>query len=670
MFSVQYPLLFSPFTVREMTLWNRVVMPPMGTNFAPASGEMTPPHIRYYERRAMGGCGLIIVENANVSFPEGGNGTTQLRLDHDRLIPRFYELCEAVHRHGARIALQINHAGASARQSLTGAQPVSASDVPSRKGGDKPRPLSREEIDAIVLRYGEAAARARQAGFDAVEVHAGHGYLLNQFLSPFMNRRTDEFGGTPENRSRLARMVLEEVRHRVGPRFPVFLRISADEMVPEGNSLDDTIALLEFFHAEADVIDVSAGLAASVHYQLDSCDLPDGWRSYMAKAVRQALGKPTLATGNIRSPRAAEAILAGRDADLVGIGRGHIADPDWADKTLCGKEETIRACISCNIGCASHRNAHCRPIRCTVNPDVVASGSVAEPSSPETLNVVVVGGGTAGLEAACTAAEAGCITFLIEKRASLGGLAEDIASIPDKERVGAFPCYLRKRAASLGNLFVFTGTDATPELVERFKPDLVVNATGAIPLLPPIPGLAENVDAAGGRVFSIAGLLARLHEIPHDLAGKRAVIVGGGAVGIDVAEMLAPRNAAVTVVEMLPDIGSDLEPVGRARMEELFAKHNVTIRTGTALAQVNPRAFAVTGPKGEKEELPFDFGFVCLGMKARSPVLAELEERLRPGGVEFVAVGDAVRAGRIIDGVAGGRNILETLKRMQRLRSQ
>ena len=366
-----YKHIFEPLTIRRMTMKNRIMMTPMGTNYGEQSGEMSFLHINYYEQRARGGTGLIMVENANVDYPLGSNGTTQLRIDHDNYLPRLFKLTETVHKHGACIGIQINHAGASAQSARTQMQPVSASDIPSKAGGEIPRPLEKEEILQIVKKYGQAAKRAQAAGFDTVEIHAGHSYLISQFLSPLTNHRTDEFGGSAENRARFARMVLEEVRAQVGPHFPIFVRISADEFLEGGNTLEDTLDYLQYFQEEADVIDVSAGLNSSIQYQIDANYLPDGWRSYMAKAVKERYGKPCVTTGNIRNPQVAEDILARGDADIIGMGRGLIADPDWVNKVEFGDVCDIRKCISCNIGCAGNRIGINRPIRCTVNPAVL-----------------------------------------------------------------------------------------------------------------------------------------------------------------------------------------------------------------------------------------------------------------------------------------------------------
>ena len=250
----EFNSLFQPLEVRRCVIPNRIVMTPMGTNYADDSGQMNDMHINYYKQRAAGGAGLIIVENVCVDYPSGSNGTTQLRLDKDCYMPALYRLTETVHKYGTKIAVQINHAGASAVESRIGMQPVSASNLPNKKGGAAPRPLTKDEIMTIVKKYGEAAKRAQNSGFDAVEIHCGHSYLISQFLSPLTNNRTDEFGGSTENRARFASLILKEVRAQVGPFFPIIVRISTDEFLKGGNTLEDSLELLEYFQEEADFI--------------------------------------------------------------------------------------------------------------------------------------------------------------------------------------------------------------------------------------------------------------------------------------------------------------------------------------------------------------------------------------------------------------------------------
>lgn len=659
----KYQHIFSPMTIRHMTVKNRIVMMPMGTNFGEQNGEMSFLHINYYEQRAKGGTGLLIVENASVDSPQGSNGTTQLRIDSDNYIPRLYKLCENVHKHGACIAIQINHAGASAMSSRIGMQPVSASDVPSKEGGEIPRPLTKEEILNIVRKYAEAARRAQICGFDAVEIHAGHSYLISQFLSPIYNKRTDEFGGSAENRTRFARMILEAVRKQVGPHFPIFLRISADELMEGGNTLEDTLAYLECLEKEVDVFDVSCGLNGSIQYQIDANYLPDGWRSYMARAVKEKFGKPCIAVGNIRHPQIAEEILAKGDADFIGMGRGLIAEPEWVNKVEYGNECDLRSCISCNIGCAGHRIGLNQPIRCTVNPAVNSGEDYMKHKIKKPCNVVVIGGGTAGLEAACTAAEVGCTTFLIEKKAELGGLASVISKIPDKKRLGEFPQYLIRRAEKLHNLFVFCNTQATTELVKSLNPDIIVNATGSEPTLPPIRGLHDLVDKEDSHVATVLKMIERIPEYPEHMEGRKVVIIGGGAVGLDVMEFFTERGARVSMVEMFPMIGNGLDPVSRCDIHAKLKKYQVEQMVNTMLQEVRNDRFIVKTPQDEIKELPFDYGFICLGMKASTPVLKELEEIFSDTNVEIINIGDSKRARRIIEGTEEGRNILSVLER-------
>ena len=277
-------------------------------------------------------------------------------------------------------------------------------------------------------------------------------------------------------------------------------------------------------------------------------------------------------------------------------------------------------------------------------------------------NVVVIGGGTAGLEAACTAAEVGCTTFLIEKQDHLGGLGYEISKIPDKKRLRDFPDYLIQRANRLRNLIVFTNTEATVPFVKMLKPDFIINATGSTPLLPPIQGLKENMDAKGSKVTGILGMISNISSYPEDMNGKKVCVVGGGAVGLDVVEFFAKRGADVRIVEMLQVVGKDLDTVTKIGTYDMLEKHNVDVMTSTALMEVHKDHFVVKR-NDALENLDFDYGFVCLGMRAYAPVLNELKEAFNSDEVEIMNIGDSVRARRIIDGVAEGRNVLNALKK-------
>ena len=650
--------LFEPYTVKSMTLRNRIVMTPIGTNFAEHTGEVNERIIDYYKQRAKGGTGLITIEAASVYSPQGASGSYQLRIDHDNYIPGLYRLCESIHDCGSKISILLNHAGSVANGKMTNIQPVSASYIPSRVGGDIPRALTTDEIYTIVDKFAEAAKRAVTAGFDAVEIQAGHGYLLNQFLSPTTNDRTDEFGGSKENRARFTTLVLKAVRETVGENIPIFLGISADELAEGGNTLDDTLEIVEYFKDYVDVFDVSAGLTCSIQYQYDADYLPDGWKSYMSKSIKEKTGKPCQTSGNIREPEVANRILEDGEADLIAIGRGLIADPEWVNKVQFGNTDDINRCISCNNGCTATLGDE--PIRCSINPALISGSLYKDKKLKKPCNVVVVGGGTAGLEAACTAAEVGCTTFLFEKNDHLGGLAVEISKIPDKKRLRDFPDYLVHRASKLTNLFIFKGQEATLPLIKALHPNIIVNSTGSNPLLPPIKGLHDHIDKEGSKVASITGMINHLADYPEDCTGKKVVVVGGGAVGLDVVEYFAPKGAEVSIVEMMSQIGKDLDPVSKCGTNTLMREHNVNQMTETALCEVKADSFTVK-VDGEEKDLPFDYGFVCLGMRANAPVLDEIREAFADTNVEIINIGDSVRARRIIDGVQEGHNILNVL---------
>lgn len=656
--------IFSPLKLRGVTLPNRVVMMPMGSDFAGTNGELSDEHIKYYELRARGGTGLIIVENVCIKYPEGSNGTTQLRMDKDCYIPRLYTLTESLHRYGACVGVQINHAGASAMQSRIGMQPVSASNLPSKPGGEIPRPLTKAELEEIAKDYGAAAKRAVNAGFDLVEIHAGHSYLISQFLSPTMNNRSDEFGGSPENRARFCRMVIDEVRSAVGAAVPISLRLSTDELVENGNTLDDCLQYLEYLNEGVDVFDTSCALNQTIQYQIDANYLEDGWRSYMASAVREKFGKPTIAMGNIRDPRVADSIIANGDADLIGIGRGLIADPDWCNKARSGDVQDIRKCISCNTGCVGNRIGGNKPLRCAVNPDLINGEAYKKLKVKKPCKVSVVGSGTAGLEAACTAAELGCEVTVYEKKAYAGGLAVEISKLPAKSRLADFPAYLLHRAEGLPNLSLRLNTEANAKMLAADGPDIVVNATGSVPLLPPIAGLHENLSDKNSKVYSILDLIDSVNDFPEQMSGKRIAVIGGGAVGLDVVEFFAPRGTDTTIVEMAPVIGRGLDASSLSGSRECIAKHNVKVLVNTVLKTVKPDCF-VLERDGELFELPFDYGFICLGMKAYSPIWDELQEEFDDKSTELLNIGDSLRARRIIEGTDSGRHmVLRTLERL------
>lgn len=664
-----FSAIFQPITIKRTTIKNRIVMPPIGTNFATLSGEFVDDHLQYYEQRAKGGTGLIILENVCIDYPYGTNGTTQLRIDNDQYIPGFYRFTERMHKHGATVAVQINHAGASAYFGrLNGLQPISASNVPSKTGGNAPRPMSVDEIHYVVKQYGIAASRVQRAGFDAVEIHAGHSYLLSQFLSPLFNKRTDEFGGSVENRSRIVRMVIDEIRKSVGPNFLIMLRFSADDFIEGGNTLEDTLEILEYLTDEVDIFDVSAAQNDTLFMQIDQMNLPDGWRSYMAKAVKEKFNKPTITSGNFRDPKIIAQTLEDGHADFVVMGRGLIAEPYWVEKVKNNELDTLRRCISCNIGCADHRIAKSKPIRCTVNPDIISYEDYKRYQVSQPLNVVVIGGGSAGLEAAASAAEVGCNVSLYEEKPFLGGLSSIISRFPYKRRIADLPKFLINRLNKLPNVKVHLNTKATPEMVASHQPDLVVAATGAKALLPPIKGLHEQLSQKERKVFSIFDLMDNF-EYFTNIPDKKIVVIGGGAVGLDVVEYFSENKAkSSTIVEMQSALAKDLDVIGRLSMMKMIEDNNVNVMLETTLQEVKEDRFVVRR-KGQIEELEFDYGFVCLGLTPVTQFIDEFREHADQHNYVFQQIGDSKQARKLIDGMREGRDIIAAIQSIERTKA-
>ncbi|NLM68285.1 MAG: FAD-dependent oxidoreductase, partial [Enterococcus sp.] len=581
----------------------------------------------------------------------------------DQYLPGLWNFNERMHAYGAKTSVQINHAGASAYGArLNGQQAVSASDVPSKTGNPAPRPLEIDEIYAIVEKYAEGALRAQRAGFDCVEIHAGHSYLISQFLSPIYNKRTDEFGGTPENRARFALLVIKAIRKAVGPFFPISLRISADELLPNGNTLEDSIELLSYLADEIDILNVSAGLNDSIQYQIDKMNLPDGWRSYMAKAVKQAFPDKVIVTsGNIRSPKRATEILENGEADLLAMGRGLIAEPNWVYKVKNNQEHLLRKCISCNIGCADHRISKSRPIRCTVNPDLYYEDSHRDKQLVYPMKMVVIGGGTTALEAANTAAEIGCSVSLYERKPYLGGLAREIAQLPDKTRIQDFITYLENRSYRQRRLSIHLDHEFTLEDLEKEKPDIIVNTTGSIPLLPPIKGLKEELARETRKVFSIFDILNNMDQF-QSFEDEEVVVIGGGAVGLDIVEYYAERGAKkVTIVEMQPELGKDLDFITKISMLKIVKDFEVEVLTNTMLTEVKESSFVVKKENGEIEELPFSLGFICLGMRAEAPLDQRLVDYTKENDAVYINLGDSRAARRIMEGTREARDVVNIM---------
>ncbi|MEW5827139.1 MAG: FAD-dependent oxidoreductase [Candidatus Bipolaricaulota bacterium] len=629
-------MLFQPLTVGRLNLKNRIVMPAMATNLASATGEPTVQMAAYYARRAAGGVGLVVVENSTVEFPRGANGATQLRVDHDRYVPGLYSLAQALRERGAATALQINHAGSVARLGANDGVPVGPSDRGWAEAFRRPRELALDEIPELVEAYASAARRAQRAGFDGVEIHGAHGYLIAQFLSPLVNQRTDAYGGSAERRWRFALDVVRAVRRAVGASYPVLFRVSGDEFLAGGRKLEETSELAAaLVEAGVDAVHVSAATAANPEKQLEPMSYPEAWRAYLSETVRRAVSVPVIAVGVIRLPATAEKLIASGAADLVAVGRGLIADPDWPDKARREDAASIRRCISCNR-CVRHRVYDDLPIRCSVNPTVGREAQTfAEAETPR--RVVVVGGGPAGLSAAAAAASAGHRVTLLDARETLGGRLHLAVAPPHKEKIGWLIEDLQR--ALPNGVEVRLGARATAGDIATLEPDALILATGAGPRPLEVPG------ADLPHVFSADAVLGG----EADVEAKNVVVIGAGLVGCETAAYCAARGAKVVVLEVTCRLAADCEPITRSDLLERLRANGIELHTGVAVRAVRPSAVESECPEGPRE-WPADRVVVAVGAESNRDLERELSHR----GLPLRVVGDAAEARGIYEAVAEG----------------
>ena len=449
-------------------------------------------------------------------------------------------------------------------------------------------------------------------------------------------------------------MINEKVRNEVGHNYPIFFRVSADEFFAGGNQLKDTISLLEYFHTEIDVFSVSCGVNDSIEYQIDKMDLPEGWKSYISKEIRDKFNKPTIITGNIRSPIIAEQILSKMEADLIGIGRGLIAEPYWVKKVMHGKEDEIIPCISCNIGCAGHRIGLNRPIRCTVNPEIVYRDIHRGLLDGKQVKALVIGGGISGLEAACSLSEAGCEVLLLEETQKLGGIVDRASQLPNKSKMKDYINYLIRRAVDSNSINIRLGISPGLDDIKIFAPDVVVEAIGSEPLIPEIEGLRKYIDAEESSILSVEKFLDNIAFF-ETLVGKKVVIIGGGAVGLDLADFLGEMNDIV-LVEKLNEVGKDLDVITRNSMLSMLKEYDVEVKVSSALKKIDKKSVLVT--EGNVDlEIEFDFAFVCLGLRSKNLKIEGFEDYIRENGIVHFQIGDSNKPRKIIDGSREGREI-------------
>ena len=655
-------LLMEPIKVGNLELRNRIAMPAMHHAYAP-DGFVTERLIAYYKARAEGGAALITVGGCTID--DFGGWAVMIGLNDDMYIHGLQQLTTAVKGTGAAVSAQLYHSGRYAFSFMTGKQAIAPSPIASRLTREEPREMTRDDIEYVMESYVSAAVRAREAGFDAVEIIASAGYLICQFLSPLTNQRTDEYGGSFENRCRFGVDVIQRIRQKVGDEFAVMVRLSGNDFMPGGNTNKEAALFARKLEdAGVDGVNVTGGWHETRVPQTTG-DLPRGGFAYLAQGVKEAVNVPVIASNRINDPQVAEDIIRNGQADMVNLGRPLIADPQFPRKIQENRPESIRKCIACNQGCMDMIFSM-RDVHCTVNP-LAGREHEAQVISAETpLKVLVVGGGPAGMEAACTAASRGHRVTLWEQDSRLGGQLHHAACPPGKgEFLSLLDYYLQELKAR--GVTVVLQKEATVENIAEFNPEAVILATGSTCLEPPFP-----VNRATGIITAREALD---QKVP---LGKNVVVIGGGAVGCETALAIAQigtisaetlkfllENDAespeslkdllnrgiknVTIVEQLKGFGKDIGVTTRWVVLKNIRRLGIKAKDQALVKEVNNEG-VVLEKNGSTSVIPADTVVLAVGAK---PVNF-LEEALREKVEVLHVIGDASNPRKLTEAVREG----------------
>lgn len=627
--------LFTPGKIGGVTIKNRAVMPAMETLYGELEGRPSERLISYYAERARGGIGLIIIEASNVDKVNNTPWPHQLSLADDSYIGDFQLLTEAVHSYGAKIFAQLHSYGAKSAFTPSGA-PWGCSEIPAVPGGAVPHKMTVEEIKTVEQRFIDAAVCAKTAGFDGVELAGAHGYLLMQFLSPYYNNRMDEYGGSAENRCRIYCEIIQGIHKALGRSFAVSVRFPGDEFTPDipGTlTIEDTPELARILEAAgADALNVSNGNNFNANANCEPFSYESGWKKHIAKAIREAVKIPVIATNTIKDPVFAEQMLSEGVSDFVALGRSSICDPFFIKKAKAGDVDGIRKCIGC-LFCREQLYAQL-PIKCAVNPRVGNEFKYPREYSNDGKNrrIAVLGGGPAGMESAIVLASRGFNVTLFEPEAELGGSMNLADKAMHKEKITKFTHTMVTELKRL-DVDIRVNADCSVDAVKAINPEGVVLACGAEPIVPNMPGIyRDNV--------------VTVHDV---IAGKRKVsgtvaVIGSGMTGLECAEKLCMSGCKVKMIEMQPKVGPGMFSIIVDDTMSRILPYSPEIYTSTALTAITESGVTVRDMRSNEEhQIQADYVVLSLGVRPRESVAQSFEAAFE----NVIRVGDSVQSGRI-----------------------
>jgi 2,4-dienoyl-CoA reductase (NADPH2) len=645
---MNYPKLFEPIQIGMLFVGNRIVMPPMTTNFA-KQGEVTDAMIAYYATRSRGGAGLIVIEDAIVDSPVGHHTYDCLLIDQDRCIPGLRALAKAVQKEGSKIFQNINHGGRRAGRVEKGQLLVTRGSIPVAPsplahpvtGFVVPRQMTIEDIEETQGRFVQAARRVCEAGFDGLSIHAAHMYLISEYLSPVSNRRTDRYGGSLENRMRFLTEIIEKVKKEVGNDYPMMVRINGREGLP-GSLTPEDAADIAVCLEKAGVHCVSLSCGAGIPSPgpgfatpVAPGRLPHGLEVHLASTVKQRVTIPVMTANRIVTPQEAEEILSQGKADLIGIGRGVISDPEWPNKAREGREGNIRFCIGC-MYCMKTVLEERTDMRCTVNAEAGQEAIFGALSlAGHSKKVFVIGGGPAGMEAARVSAMRGHdVTLFAEDQ--LGGQLNMAMVPPGKQDIRYLIEFEDRELQRLG--VNIRNESCSVKTVQEEKPTAVVLATGGEPIRPKIPGIGRNFVMTAWQVLK-----------KQDVAGTHVVIIGGGQVGLETAEYLACAGKKVSVVEQLEAVGVDMERTSLLLL--MFHLGDLGVATMTkAMAKEITSGGVLVDYRGKETFLEADTVVLAMGTRPKD----DLTHAVEALGIECHRAGDCINIRGCASAIAEG----------------